>query len=243
MQDQFEGTDEYNNISGLLGISGGDDSELLGALRRMNPIRRQRTINRLAQGAGPSRGSRADMEKLFPELPSHIKAALAKGELRLADTIIYSIKKVGASRTVKLYETQDVKTTGITSISGAKLTKNSALAVSGIFLLAGIPAGVPNSTPDQIMSATYDKVELFPAILTGEFNIKANKKVILPETSIKMFATSNNTTVPLGYYRLDNPRLIQDDVLIEATVELGTTLGLDPNTYLYVGLHGTITTP
>ena len=243
MLDQMEGTDEYNNVGALLGINGIEDSELIGALRRMNPVKRQRTIMRLASSGGPSRGSRADMEKLFPELPSHIKQALAKGELRLADTIIYSIKKVAASRTIKLFETQDTKTIGLTSISGAKLTKNSALAVSGIFLLAGIPAGGPNSTPDQIMSTTYDKVELYPAILTGEFNIKANKKVILPETSIKMFATANYTTVPLGYYRLDNPRLIQDDVLIEATVELGTTAGLDPNTYIYVGLHGTITTP
>jgi hypothetical protein len=31
--------------------------------------------------------------------------------------------------------------------------------------------------------------------------------------------------------------------LIEATIDLGSMEGLDPKTYMYVGLHGTITTP
>jgi hypothetical protein len=49
--------------------------------------------------------------------------------------------------------------------------------------------------------------------------------------------------VPVGYYKLSNPRLIQDDIQIEFTVELGTMTGILPNTQLFVGLHGTITTP
>ena len=46
-----------------------------------------------------------------------------------------------------------------------------------------------------------------------------------------------------GYYKLANPRLIHDDILLEFTVELGSMEGHDPKTQLYVGLHGTITTP
>lgn len=239
MLDIMEGVEDYNNMGALLGIDGSDNDELLGALKRMNPIARQKAVNKLASTGGPSRGSRAEMEKHFGELPPHIKSALSKGELRLADTIIYSFKKV-SSRTTKLWETQDTKTIGINSLSGAKLPKNQALLVSGIILLAGVPGG-PN--PDDIMSATYDKIENFPALATGEFNIKANKKVIMPESSMYMFRTANNSTLPLGYYKLANPRLIHDDVLIEATVELGSVAGLNPNTFIYVGLHGTITTP
>jgi len=239
MLDIMEGVEDYNNMGALLGIDGVDNEELLGALKRMNPVARQKTINKLANTGGPSRGSRAEMEKHFGELPPHIKTALARGELRLADTIIYSYKKV-SSRTTKLWETQDTKTIGINSLSGAKLPKNQALLVSGIILLAGVPGGV---TPDDIMAASYDRIENFPALASGEFNIKANKKVIMPETSNYMFRTSNNQNVPLGYYKLANPRLIHDDVLIEATVELGTVTGLNPNTHIYLGLHGTITTP
>jgi hypothetical protein len=59
-----------------------------------------------------------------------------------------------------------------------------------------------------------------------------------------LFKTSNNTQIPIGYYKLANPRVIHDDILLEATVELGSLDGIDTaKTYLYVGLHGTITTP
>jgi hypothetical protein len=212
---ELEGLGEYNNSGALLGLDGADD-ELLGALQEMNPIKRHRAMNKLFGGTQGSRGSRAEMEKHFAELPQHIKDGLVKGDLRLADTVIYSIKKV-ASKTVKLFETQDTKQIGTTSLSGARLAKNQALLVSGIFILAGVPV---ENNPDKIMAATYDKIEGFPAIATGEFSLKANKKIIIPDTG-----------------------RIHDDILIEATVELGTMDGLNPNTHLYLGLHGTITTP
>ncbi len=235
---ELEGLGEYNNSGALLGLDGADD-ELLGALQEMNPIKRHRAMNKLFGGTQGSRGSRAEMEKHFAELPQHIKDGLVKGDLRLADTVIYSIKKV-ASKTVKLFETQDTKQIGTTSLSGARLAKNQALLVSGIFILAGVPV---ENNPDKIMAATYDKIENYPAIATGEFSLKANKKIIIPETSMKIFKTANNNNVPMGYYKLANPRLIHDDILIEATIELGTMDGLNPNTHLYLGLHGTITTP
>lgn len=235
----LEGIEEYNNVGALLGIDGLDGDELLGALKRMNPIKRQKAINKLANTGAPSRGSRAEMEKHFGELPEHIKQGLAKGELRLADTVIYSIKKI-ASKVTKMFETQDTKTIGLNSLSSARLPKNQALVVSGVFVLAGVPADL---NPESIMAAAYDKIETMPAITTGEFSLKANKKVIVPETSMHIFKTANNNSIPIGYYKLANPRLIHDDVLIECTVEIGSMLGLDPKAHLYVGLHGTITTP
>jgi hypothetical protein len=237
--DGLDGLDEYNNVGALLGVEGLEGDDLLGALRKMNPVKRQKTINKLASTGGPSRGSRAEMEKHFGELPDHIKQGLAKGELRLADTVIYSIKKA-ASKTIKLFETQDTKTIGINSLSAARLPKNQALLVSGIYILAGVPADL---TTDKIMAANYDGIENFPALATGEFSLKANKKVIVPETSMGVFKTKNNTKIPMGYYKLANPRLIHDDILIETTIELGTMDGLDAKTHVYVGLHGTITTP
>ena len=238
MLEMLEGLDEYNNAGALLGLDG-DNEELLGALKRMNPIQRMKVINKLAGGTPSSKGSRAEMEKHFSELPDHIKEGLLKGELRLADTVVYSIKKA-ASKTIKFFETQDVKAIGLNSLSSAKLPKNQALIVSGIYMLAGVPADL---TTDKIMAAAYGKLEDFPALATGEFSLKANKKVIVPETSMGVFKTVNYNGVPVGYYKLANPRIIADDLLIEATVELGTMDGLDAKTHLYVGLHGTITTP
>jgi hypothetical protein len=235
----FDGLEEYNNAGALVGIDGIDDGELLGALRRMNPVKRQRTVNKLANTGAPSRGSRAEMEKFFGELPAHIKDGLARGELRLADSTIYSIKPV-TSKTIKMFETQDDKEIGLRNVSNAKLPKNQAFLVSGIYLLAGTSA---DATKDKIIATEYKGLETFHAIANGEFSLKSNKKQIVPETSNAVFKTAANHLVPIGYYKLANPRLIHDDILIEMTIELGTMDGIPANTYIYAGLHGTITTP
>ena len=188
-----------------------------------------RMMNKIAGGVPASKGSRAEMEKHFNELPQHIKDGLLKGDLRLADTIVYS-RKIVNSKTVKMFETQDVKEIGLRNISNAKLPKNQALLVSGIFLLAGIPAGDVNS--DSIIGAKYDKIEDFAAIANGEFTLKANKKIIIADCDNNIFKTSNNHNLPVGYYKLANPRMIHDDILVEATIELGSMAGLDPKTHL-----------
>lgn len=240
MLEVLEGIEEYNNVGALLGLDGLDgNDELLGALRRMNPIARQRTINKLANTGGVSKGSRAEMEKHFSELPAHIKQALSKGDLRLADTVIYSIKPV-SSKTIKMFETQDDKEIGLRNISNAKLPKNQALLVSGIVLLAGVAADM---TKDKVMSTKFGAMEDFAALVNGEFSLKSNKKQIIPETANNVFKTSNMHNVPIGYYKLANPRLIHDDILVELTIELGTMDGLDAKTHIFAGLHGTITTP
>jgi hypothetical protein len=231
---------EYNNAGDLLGIDPMNiNGELLGALKAMNPIARQKVINNLAKNPAPSKGSRAEMEKHFRELQPHIKNELAKGNLRLADTIIYSIKPV-TSRTVKIFETQDDKEVGVRNISNAKLPKNQSLLVSGIILLVGTAAG---ASKDDMMATNYDKIESFPAIANGEFSLKANKKTIIPEIGNYVFKTQNNHLLSIGYYKLANPRLIQDDVQIEMTIELGTTTGVAANTYVFAALHGTSTIP
>lgn len=194
----------------------------------------------------PSKGSRREFEKHFPEVPHAIRQQLGTGKLRLGDSIIYSVKPVAASKTIKMFETQDVKETGICNISNAKLPKNATMLVSGIYLLQGqANAAVPGSpTEDEIKSIRFTTLSLVGALANGEFSFKANKVSIVPDnTQLRYFCTDNNHNLPLGYYNLDNPRLVTDDVLIEFTLELGTTLAIPQDTYLFVGLEGTITTP
>ena len=235
-------TEEYNNAGALLGLDGDNDElvgDVLGVLKQMNPLKIARTINRLTQPAPASKGSRAEMEKHFHELPKHIQEGLKKGELRLADTVIYSIKPAN-SKTIKLFETQDVWEIGLRNISNAKLPKNQALLVSGVILLAGVST---DQTPDQVMATDFQGIEAVPAFGSGEFDLKGNKKQIVPETSNNVFKTRGFSMVPAGYYKLANPRLIHDDILIELTVSLGTMQGVNPNAQIWAGLHGTITTP
>lgn len=204
-----------------------------------------------SRGAGErhvSRGSRAEMEKHFKQLPVHIRQELRAGKLRLGDQIIYSIKAVGSSQTIKMFETQDQKETGVRNISNGKLPKNQALLVSGIYLLAGVaPAAIPGSpTEDEIKATPFKPLsanDLNAAIVNGEFNLKANKVQLIPETSMRVFGEEVSLLWPEGFYKLDNPRLIRDDELIEATIELGTVTGIPTDTYIYFALKGTITTP
>ena len=195
----------------------------------------------------PSRGSRAEMEKFFHQLPDRIQAETKTGKLRFADYIVYSIKTVGSSKTIKMFETQDQKETGLRNIANAKLPKNMGLLVSGIYLMQGqAPAATPGSpTSDEIKATQFASLGAanLGAIANGEFTLIANKKILVPATSNRVFVTDNNNNWPLGFYKLHNPRLIQDDVEIEFTLELGTTEDIPQDTYLYVGLFGTITTP
>jgi hypothetical protein len=230
---------EYNNAGDLMGL-GEIDNELLGALAKMNPIQKAKALNAVTKKPIPSKGSRAEMEKFFSELPAHIKDGLLKGNLRLSDTIIYTIKPVSAQKTVKMFESQDTKETGLRNIDRGRLPKNMALLVSGVILLQGVAA---SAATDDVKSANYTEIDDKGALATGEITLKHNKKSIIAQSSVALFRTTGYSMVPRGYYKLDNPRVIQDDVEIECEIELGSTTGIAANTYFYLGLHGTVTIP
>ncbi|MBL4704296.1 MAG: hypothetical protein JKY54_07230, partial [Flavobacteriales bacterium] len=139
-------------------------------------------------------------------------------------------------------EPQDDKEVGVRNISNAKLPKNMVFLVSGIIMLTGVSSDITN--PEANKGINYRSLVTTPSIANGEFSLKANKKQIVPENqSNRRFITDNDHTVQLGYYKLDNPRLIQDEEAIEFIVELGTQFGISPDQFLYVGLDGTGTTP
>lgn len=231
---------EYNNAGELLG---NEDiaHELMGYLGKIkNPLQRAKVISKLATNPHHSKGSRAEFEKFFGELPDHIKEGLLHGKLRLADHIVYTIKPVNGAKTIKMFESQDIKEVGLRNISNQKLPKNMAMIVSGIFMLQGIAA---TTGTDDVKSTVFDIIDSKAAIATGEFTLKANKKQLISETSNMVFKTGSFDLVPKGYYKLHNPRLIHDDVDIDFDIELGSITGLDAKAYILVGLHGTVTIP
>jgi hypothetical protein len=231
---------EYTNPTELLGLNGEMDTELLGYLNALNPVARAKAMNKLVKRHIPSQGSRAEFEKFFVELPKHIKEQLLQGKLRLADQLIYTIKPVKGAKTIKMFESQDVKEVGLRNISNAKLPKNMALLVSGIYLLQG---KAPSLDVDDVKTTIFEPIESVGAIANGEFKLKANKKQLVSDTSNRNFVTTNFDMVPKGFYKLANPRLIHDDIDIEFEIELGTISGVDANTVIYVGLTGTATIP
>lgn len=231
---------EYTNPTELLGLNGEVDAELLGYLNALNPVQRAKAMSKITKRHIPSQGSRAEFEKFFVELPAHIKEQLLQGKLRLADHLIYSIKPVKGAKTIKMFESQDVKEVGLRNISNAKLPKNMALLVSGIFMLQGMAA---SQNVDDIKVTTFETIDSVGAFANGEFKLKANKKQLVSDTSNRNFITQGFSQVPKGFYKLANPRLIHDDIDIEFEIELGTITGVDPNAVILVGLVGTATIP
>lgn len=227
---------EYNNVGELFGFG-----ELEKATRHLSPTDRVKFISRLSRQVNGSRRSRAEMEKFFKQLPEHVKQELVKGTLRLADWTVYSIKQI-KSKTIKMFEPQDDKEVGVRNISNAKLPKNTTLLVSGIILLTGASTNLTD--PEANKAINFKSISTVPSIANGEFSLKANKKQIVPENqSNRRFITDNDHSVQWGYYKLDNPRLIKDEEVIELTVELGTQFQIPNGQFLYVGLDGTATTP
>lgn len=118
--------------------------------------------------------------------------------------------------------------------------------VNQVQVLAGIaPAATPGSpTNDEIKATPFATVNTYAALVNGEWSLKANKTLLVPEhNSMRRFHTDGNTTVNLGTYTLDNPRPIHDDVDIEFTIELGTMTNIPTDLFVRVELIGTITTP
>jgi hypothetical protein len=231
---------EYTNPAELLGLNGEVNEELVGQINRLDPIGKSKAVSRLTKRHIPSQGSRAEFEKFFVELPKAVKDQLAQGKLRLADHVVYSIKAINGAKTIRMFESQDVKEVGMRNISNAKLPKNMAMLVSGIYLLQGVASSLDT---DAIKVTTFETIDTKGALANGEFKLKANKKQLVSDTSNRNFITNGFTQVPKGFYKLANPRLIHDDIDIEFEIELGTITGLDPNAVIYVGLVGTATIP
>jgi hypothetical protein len=231
---------EYTNPTDLMGLNGEADEELLGYLKSLNPVARTRAMSKIVKRHIPSQGSRAEFEKFFVELPKQIKEQLKDGKLRLADHLVYTIKPVNGAKTIKMFESQDVKEVGLRNISNAKLPKNMAMLVSGIFLLQGQAASLG---VDDVKTTVFNTIDTVGALANGEFKLKANKKQLVSDTSNRNFITTGFDNVPKGFYKLANPRLIHDDIDIEFEIELGTITGINANTVLYVGLAGTATIP
>lgn len=85
----------------------------------------------------------------------------------------------------------------------------------------------------------------FSGLETGVFTFRSNRTDLISEMPLSVFK-QNRGLMPYGYYKLDNPRLIQDDVEIEFELQLGEEVEADNDNeavWVMLGLHGTGTIP
>lgn len=211
------------------------DEELMMALEGATPQAKKnfaRTIRQFAKqkSMAPSRGSRGELEKRLHLLPKEIQSGLGRKSLQAVDAAFYVVKDVSGSKVQKLFKDDDNKVVGMSNISSAKLEKGNFFMLNGITLLAG--------TAGQGETATDVNFNIIPDYLrNGEFEFIANGTNLIQSASNELFNTTG-LQVPIGNYRLDNPKLIKDQQTIELNMEWGSNA--PANTYLKAILRGTI---
>jgi hypothetical protein len=186
--------------------------------------------------------SRTEMKSRIRRLPAEVQEALKKGALRLVDTVLYNTKPL--LKTTRMFEEKDKYDLGICNVNGAKLEKNQCMLVTGLQFKV-LP--VYGDLKPNVFNASQDAVEYYGAVATGEFSMKIDRRIVIPETSNMVFWTEGESTGLSWrkFHKLANPLLIKEGEMIDLTVELATTTGFpeDSTLHLRVELFGTITTP
>ena len=210
------------------------DDELMGALEAATPIQRKAFIRKVKQPSAVANNNRSDSRSEFERrislLPKEIQEGLARKSLQAVDAAYYVTKSVSGNRVIKMMKDDDNKTVGLSSISGGKFEKGSVMLLSGIILLASVGVAKPEE-------GNYD---ILPSIIrNGEFEFKANGTTIVPITSLEVFNTTG-TTRQKGFFKLDNPKIIQDQQAMELNLEWGANAVAD--THIRALLIGTAVT-
>lgn len=215
------------------------DDELLMALEGASPTAKKnfaKTVKQFAKqrNQAPSRGSRGELEKRLHMLPKDIQEGLAKQTLQAVDAAYYVVKDISDSKVQKLLKDDDNKVVGLSNISSAKFEKGNFFLLNGLTLLAG--------TADTVAGETAFDVNftiLPDYIRNGEFEFIANGTTLIQNASCELFNTSGQV-VPVGHYRLDNPKLIKDQQTIEFNIEWGSNA--PASTFIKAILRGTVIT-
>jgi len=211
------------------------DEELLMALDGANPQAKRkfsRAIRQFARNknAAPSKGSRGELEKRLHMLPKEIQEGIARKTLQAVDAAFYVVKDVSGSRVQKLFKDDDNKVVGLSNISSAKLEKGNFFMLNGLTLQSGV-AGENDTVHDVNFGVVPDYLK------NGEFEFIANGTNLIQNASNELFNTTGQT-IPVGHYRLDNPKLIKDQQTIEFNLEWGANA--PAGTFVKAILRGTI---
>lgn len=222
-----------NSELDLMGVI--TDEELMGALEAATPVQRKAFAQKMKRqpkvvSASSSNSSRSELEQRTHLLPREIQEGIARKTLQAVDAAFYVTKNVSGNRIIKMMKDDDNKVVGVSNISGGKFEKGNVMLLSGIIIVASV--GVANAA-----EGTYG---VLPAIIrNGEFEFKANGTTIVPITPLEVFNTTG-TQRQVGFYKLDNPKIIFDQQAMELNIEWGANALAD--THIKAILVGTAIT-
>ena len=235
----------------LLGI---DDAELGKLIKKQGPAVKKQ----LSTPSAAAKGSRGEMFEKLPLIEDkEITKELGRRRKHIADCVI-SISKLATSNgdsttNIKMITDGDNKVVGLSDLNFGRFEKDEYFLLSGISLLGGV-AKTPNAA--GVQSCRYG--ELPDVVLNGIFELKANGKTLNRIMSCEIFRTfqskevdhtadkyaygySVGTNSPhFNYHKLDNPKLIDPQQLIEMNIT--TAAATEQNAALKLILWGSIVT-
>ncbi len=226
---------EYDDALVLTGIDDPvEQEELLGRIWR-NPKRRRRFVRhafkpraQVATGRGTT--SRDEFQRRFSQLPKETKKGLLNKQKQLVDTALYVVKDVSNSKVVKMFQDDDNKVVGKSNVSGGKLEKGNFFTLKAIQILVGY-----GSVGEGWKTASFNTIPSY--IRNGEFELVANGSVLIPRMSMEVFNTQNNYDVKMGYYELENPKMIETQQPLDKEIEWAQNM--QTGSFIKAVLYGT----
>lgn len=226
--EQFAGNPEVD----FQGLSSEDQASLLGELGKMpHSAKKIAIVKKIAATptAIPGNNSRAEFQRRKALLPKEIQDALNAGRAQLVDAVYYWHKVAAGVSSKKMILAADTEAAGVTNVNNAKLPKDYWFLLDSIILQSGVHATL----------STTAFADIAAAIANGEFELKADGKLVMPRQSCEIF--KRGTSEKAGLYKLENPKLIEPEKVLEC--ELTFSEATAANTNLRLAFKGSVVVP
>lgn len=224
---------EYNNNGDLLGDAGVND--LLGRISRLPKEQQGKALKQIMKRGGGAYGngtSRHELEQRFSQLPKEIRDGLLNKRLQLADTRFYIVKDISGKNMIDVWQGTDQKDVGLGNLANQKLEKDNWFILFAIRIMYAVsPTG----------KAEADFTYLPPFIRNGEFELEAGNKKLIGLTETSCFDTRDRHDLPIGFYKIENTKIIEPQVEIKMPVKF--TAGAPANSFIRVVYIGTSVIP
>ncbi|MFY9308091.1 MAG: hypothetical protein WAQ28_03470 [Bacteroidia bacterium] len=226
--EQFAGNPEID----FAGLSSEDQVSLLGELVKVPHGAKKIAVVKKIAGAPvaiPGNNSRAEFMRRKALLPKEIQDALNSGRAQLVDAVYYWHKAASAVSSKKMILAADTEAAGVTNVNNAKLPKDAWFLLDAIILQSGVNATLSSTAFGDIAAA----------IANGEFEIKADGKLVMPRQSCEIF--KRGTAEKAGLYKLENPKLIEPEKVLECEVTFSEASVA--NTNIRLAFKGSVVVP
>ncbi|OFY86583.1 MAG: hypothetical protein A3F72_08895 [Bacteroidetes bacterium RIFCSPLOWO2_12_FULL_35_15] len=225
---------EYSNNADLLGIDT-EGADLLGRISRLPKEQQSKALKQIIKGRSGIAGggsSRQEMEQRFMQLPKEIRDGLLNKRLQLADTRFYVVKDISGKNSIDVFQGTDQKGVGLGNLANQKLEKDNWFIIYAIIMRYAVSA---------TGALTADFVEIPAIIRNGECELEAGNKKLIGLTDNTIFDTRNRVDLPIGYYKVENQKIIEPQIEIKMPVKF--TAASVANSFLRVGFIGTSVIP